>query len=148
MQEILYDTAKKIEAAETALKTYKELLLSKDGAENIDLPENYNGAGKTLADLIGDLLNGTVAAKLVLNAYGFSSSDKTIMTQKSLQAYLNDVKDALQAGKGSVLLEKINERYTKTESDAKLKQGLETKVNIADVMENFSLENILNLYSN
>lgn len=144
VQEILYDTAKKIEAAETALKTYKDLLLSKDGAKNIGLPENYNGAGKTLADLIGDLLNGTVAAKLVLNAYGFSSSDKTIMTQKSLQAYLNDVKDALQAGKGSVLLEKINERYTKTESDAKLKQGLETKVNIADVMENFSGEDINN----
>jgi len=116
LQVILNSIAQKISNANERLTEYKTLLKSADGAAEVGLPEKY-GAGKKLADLIDDIYSCDLAAKLVVEAYGLTAATQNVKTPAALQTCLNDIAAALQAQSGSVLLDKINERYTKIAAD-------------------------------
>ena len=58
-----------------------------------------------------------MAAKLVVEAYGLTADTQNVKTPVALQTCLNDIAAALQTKSGSVLLDKINERYTKVAAD-------------------------------
>lgn len=116
LQAILYSIALKISKANERLTEYQTLLKSADGAAGIGLPEKY-GAGKKLADLIDEIYSCDLAAKLVVEAYGLTADTQSVKNAVVLQTCLNDIAAALQAQSGSVLLDKINERYTKTAAD-------------------------------
>ena len=116
LQSILYSIAQKISKANERLTEYQTLMKSESGAGEVGLPEKY-GAGKKLADLIDEIYSCDLAAKLVVEAYGFTADTQNVKTPAALQVYLNDIAAALQAQSGSVLLDKINERYTKIAAD-------------------------------
>lgn len=117
LQTILNGIAAKISQANEALSNYKTLLQSAAGASKIGLPSEY-GTDKTLETLIDDIFNCNLAAKTVVEAYGFTSNTKYTTSQKTLTAYLKEVAEALSAENSSVLLEKINDRYTKATADS------------------------------
>lgn len=117
LQNILNGIAAKISKANEALSNYKELLQSAAGASKIGLPTEY-GTDKTLETLIDDIFNCNLAAKTVVEAFGFTADTKYTASQKTLTAYLKEVAEALSAEGSSVLLEKINERYTKATADS------------------------------
>lgn len=117
LQTILNGIAAKISQTNEALSNYKTLLQSAAGASKIGLPSEY-GTDKTLETLIDDIFNCNLAAKTVVEAYGFTSNTKYTTSQKTLTAYLKEVAEALSAENSSVLLEKINDRYTKATADS------------------------------
>ena len=102
LQSILYSIAQKISKANERLTEYQTLMKSESGAGEVGLPEKY-GAGKKLADLIDEIYSCDLAAKLVVEAYGFTADTQNVKTPAALQVYLNDIAAALQAQSGSVL---------------------------------------------
>ena len=130
LQTIINEIAQDISDENEALQSFKELLLSKNGAANIGLPDIYDTeTGKKLSDFISDIFNCNLAAKIVIETYGFATSNKTAKVNKTLQTYINEVTSALQAQNSSVLLEMINDRYTKAETDTNISQSITTAVN-------------------
>lgn len=129
LQTIINQITADISSGNEALEAYKRLLISKDGAANIGLPDKYDEAkNKKLSDLIDDIFNLRLAAKLMIESYGLTAATKTAKTNKTLQAYINEITGALQAANGSILLDMINNRYTKTESDNKLQKKVADEI--------------------
>lgn len=137
LQAIINEKARLISELTEAFNNYKTLIKSSSGAAEVGISDSYNGAGKKLSDLVSDIANGTLAAKITLQCYGFATSNKATATSKTLKEYADAIADALQGDISSGLLEKINDRYTKTQTDNFLalkvdKSTYQTDKNISD----------------
>ena len=137
LQAIINEKARLISELTEAFGNYKTLVKSNAGAAEVGISDAYNGSGKKLSNLVADVFNGTLAAKITLQCYGFATSNKDTATAKTLKAYADAVADALQGDINSGLLEKINDRYTKTQTDNLLSQKVDkttyqTDKNISD----------------
>lgn len=137
LQAIINEKARLISELTEAFNNYKTLIKSSSGAAEVGISDSYNGTGKKLSNIVSDIANGTLAAKITLQCYGFATSNKATATSKTLKEYADAIADALQGDINSGLLEKINDRYTKTQTDNFLalkvdKSTYQTDKNISD----------------
>lgn len=92
LQTILNGIAASISGANTALTTYKNTLLGNTGASKIGLPASYDtNQSKKLSDLIDDIFNCNLAAKIMVNCVGLTSDTANTRTNKTLKAFIDDV---------------------------------------------------------
>jgi len=117
LQAIISEKARLIAELTEAFNNYKTLIKSNAGAAEVGVADAYNGSDKKLSDVIADIANGTLAAKITFQMYGLETSNKSTATAKTLKECADLIADALQGDVGSGLLEKINDRYTKTQTD-------------------------------
>lgn len=117
LQAVINEKARLISVLREEFESYKTLIKSNAGAAEVGVSDSYDGSGKKLSNLIADIANGTLAAKLTFQCYGFATSNKATATSKTLNVFADAVADALQGDISSGLLEKIADRYTKTETD-------------------------------
>lgn len=107
LQTIINTKAEAIAEIAEDLAEYIALIDSNVGAAEIGIADAYNGAGKKLSDLVGDIANGVLATKLTFDAYGFATADKATATSTNLKAFVDKVADALQGDISSGVLERI-----------------------------------------